>query len=165
MNEKLTEDNFVLFCAKYYDNPHCSSTEEFIEDLNRVTYIKKLLTRYAEKATVSNDKILTQEYFDSELRNINELAANEYTHLRDVTVSLGMLITVAFKQECDPMDWFVIGEVVDKTPLWDHLKSTLTAQKEPQWSYGIMPTKREFEKEYDSFLLYHKKWLEEYSKF
>ena len=46
MPDKLDESNFVLYCAKHYDNPQCSGTEEFYEDLKRIKYIKKLFTRY-----------------------------------------------------------------------------------------------------------------------
>lgn len=46
MNEKLDDSNFLLYCAKYYDNPQCHDTEEFYEDLRRIKYIKKLITRY-----------------------------------------------------------------------------------------------------------------------
>lgn len=42
----LDESNFILYCAKHYDNPQCSGTEEFYEDLKRIKYIKKLFTRY-----------------------------------------------------------------------------------------------------------------------
>lgn len=46
MLEKLDDSNFLLYCAKHYDNPHCHDTEEFYEDLRRIKYIKKLITRY-----------------------------------------------------------------------------------------------------------------------
>lgn len=46
MFEKLDDSNFLLYCAKHYDNPHCHDTEEFYEDLRRIKYIKKLITRY-----------------------------------------------------------------------------------------------------------------------
>lgn len=46
MHEKLDESNFLLYAAKYYDNPSCTTTDEFIEDLNRFKYIKRLLNRY-----------------------------------------------------------------------------------------------------------------------
>jgi hypothetical protein len=46
--DELTEANFVLFCAKRYNNPQCRSTDEFMEDLERVKHVKKLLTRYRE---------------------------------------------------------------------------------------------------------------------
>lgn len=44
----LTEDNFILFAAKYYDNPQCFDDEEFLEDLKRIKYIKRLFKKYSE---------------------------------------------------------------------------------------------------------------------
>ena len=42
MNDVLTDKNFILYCASNYDNYQFHSTEEFIEDINRIKYIKKL---------------------------------------------------------------------------------------------------------------------------
>ena len=58
MYEKLTDNNFLLFCAKHYDNSRYISTEEFIEDLNRIKYIKKLITRYVENGDLKERLIL-----------------------------------------------------------------------------------------------------------
>ena len=44
--EDLNEENFTLFAIRYYDNPQCTSTEEFYEDLRRFRYLKRLLKRY-----------------------------------------------------------------------------------------------------------------------
>jgi len=57
-NILLTEHNFLLFCAKHYDNSGYISTEEFIEDLNRIKYIKKLITRYVEHGDLKERLIL-----------------------------------------------------------------------------------------------------------
>ena len=57
-NEKLTNDNFLLFCASHYDNIRYASTEDFIEDLNRIKYIKKLVTRYTEYGELKERLIL-----------------------------------------------------------------------------------------------------------
>lgn len=57
MNEFLTDKNFLLFCAKYYEHPHFDS-EEFLEDLNRIKYIKKLITRYTENGELKERLIL-----------------------------------------------------------------------------------------------------------
>lgn len=46
MHENLTNETFVLYCAKNYNNKQSAQTSEFIEDLHRIKYIKKLLTRY-----------------------------------------------------------------------------------------------------------------------
>jgi hypothetical protein len=58
MNDHLTENNFLVYCAKVYDNPTMHSSEEFIEDLNRLKYIKKLLTRYIETGELKERLIL-----------------------------------------------------------------------------------------------------------
>jgi len=57
MNESLTDKNFLLFCAKHYEHPHFDS-EEFLEDLNRIKYIKKLITRYTENGELKERLIL-----------------------------------------------------------------------------------------------------------
>ena len=57
-NEKLTDDNFLLFCAHHYDNSQYASTEDFIEDLNRIKYIKKLITRYIDNDDLKERLIL-----------------------------------------------------------------------------------------------------------
>jgi hypothetical protein len=58
MYDNLTDENFLLYCAKHYDNPQCHSTEEFLEDLNRIKYIKKLITRYIENGDLKERLIL-----------------------------------------------------------------------------------------------------------
>ena len=58
MEEKLTDKNFLLYCAAHYDNARYASTEEFIEDLNRLKYIKKLVTRYTENGDLKERLIL-----------------------------------------------------------------------------------------------------------
>lgn len=56
--DKLTDENFLVFCAKVYDNPSAHSTEEFLEDLSRIRYVKKLLTRYQETGDLKERLIL-----------------------------------------------------------------------------------------------------------
>lgn len=58
MYETLTESNFLLFCAKHYDSRFCSSTEEFLEDLSRIKYLKKLITRYKNDGDLKDRLIL-----------------------------------------------------------------------------------------------------------
>jgi hypothetical protein len=58
MQEKLTDKNFLLYCASHYDNAQYASTEDFIEDLNRIKYLKKLITRYIEYGELKERLIL-----------------------------------------------------------------------------------------------------------
>lgn len=57
-NEKLTNKNFLLFCATHYKNMQYSSTEDFLEDLHRIKYIKKLITRFIENDDLKERLIL-----------------------------------------------------------------------------------------------------------
>lgn len=56
--EPLTHKNYFLYCAKHYDNAHCIDIDEFREDLNRIKYIKKLITRYEQKGELRHQLIL-----------------------------------------------------------------------------------------------------------
>lgn len=58
IKERLTEDNFLVYCAKIYDNPQMLKSEEFLEDLDRIKYIKKLITRYTESKDIKERLIL-----------------------------------------------------------------------------------------------------------
>ena len=57
MNSRLTEDNYVMFAMKHYDNPHGASLEEFYEDLNTLKYVKRLLVKY-EKTGVLRERLI-----------------------------------------------------------------------------------------------------------
>lgn len=46
MNFELTEENFVMFAMKHYDNPGCKGIAEFEDDLKRFRYLKRLFRKY-----------------------------------------------------------------------------------------------------------------------
>lgn len=54
----LTEENFLLFAAKYYDNPCCADMDEFYDDLSRFKYIKRLFTKYKDGQEIKERLIL-----------------------------------------------------------------------------------------------------------
>jgi len=54
----LNEENFVLFASRNYNNPQCTSIEEFYDDLQRFKYVKKLLKRYEKTGTLHERLIL-----------------------------------------------------------------------------------------------------------
>mgnify|MGYP000688716822 CR=1 FL=1 len=56
--EKLTELNYLNYCMKHYDNIQCQMIEEFEEDLNRIVYLKRLLSRYHDSADLKERLIL-----------------------------------------------------------------------------------------------------------
>ena len=56
--EELNEENFTLFAIRHYDNPQCTSTEEFYEDIRRFRYLKRLLKRYYKNGELRERLIL-----------------------------------------------------------------------------------------------------------
>ena len=56
--DKLSENTFIMFAMKYYDNPQCLGMEEFQEDLNRIKYIKRLFRKYQNNGILRERLIL-----------------------------------------------------------------------------------------------------------
>lgn len=54
----LKDENFLLIAQALYDNPQCTTDEEFYDDLARMKYLKKLLTRYEETGELKDRLIL-----------------------------------------------------------------------------------------------------------
>jgi hypothetical protein len=57
MKEKvilLTDSNFIEFCQKNYFNSECSGKVEFMDDLKRIKYIKRLLQKIHKHKTLKS---------------------------------------------------------------------------------------------------------------
>ena len=54
----LTDENFIVYAMRTYDNPHCKTLDDFNEDLNKITHIKKLLNRVIANEPVNYRLIL-----------------------------------------------------------------------------------------------------------
>lgn len=58
MIQLLTEDNFIQYAMKHYDNAQCYSLDEFNDDLKRFLYLKKLFNRYTNELDLKENLIL-----------------------------------------------------------------------------------------------------------
>lgn len=54
----LNQKNAVVYAAKIYDNPRCASVDEFLEDLRRVKYVKRLLRKYVATGEIKEQLVL-----------------------------------------------------------------------------------------------------------
>ena len=54
----LTNDNYMLFAMKHYDNPQSVTYDDFQEDMMRFKYLKRLFGRYVKSGVVRNHLIL-----------------------------------------------------------------------------------------------------------
>jgi hypothetical protein len=54
MNKPLTEENFIEFCQGCYFNSECSGKAEFMDDLKRIKYVKRLLQKIHKHKTLKS---------------------------------------------------------------------------------------------------------------
>ena len=71
MFEILSYDNIMLYCAKHYENPHCTGIDDFNDDLNHIKYLKRLFNRYTKTNDLKtnlifNHLILLYNVFENE---------------------------------------------------------------------------------------------------
>lgn len=55
---RLSDDNFLLYAMRHYENPCCISEQEFLSDLKRINYIKKHLSKYIRTGILKERLIL-----------------------------------------------------------------------------------------------------------
>ena len=46
MYETINADNVVMYAIRHYDNPHCVDEQEFLDDMKRFKYLKRLFRKY-----------------------------------------------------------------------------------------------------------------------
>ena len=56
--DDLNEGNYNMFAMRYYDNPQCTTVEEFNDDLNKIKYVKRLFNRFLETGELRTILIL-----------------------------------------------------------------------------------------------------------
>ena len=56
--DSLTEDNYMFFAIRNYNNPSSSTKDDFYEDLKRFKYIKRLLKKYVVQGELKHHLIL-----------------------------------------------------------------------------------------------------------
>jgi len=58
MQLRITEQNFIMFAMKHYQNPQCLNIDEFNDDIKRIKYIKRLFSRYVSSGELKERLIL-----------------------------------------------------------------------------------------------------------
>ena len=54
----LNAENFLFFAMKHYDNPQSVTYDDFLEDMMRFKYLKRLFGRYVKTGVLRNHLIL-----------------------------------------------------------------------------------------------------------
>jgi hypothetical protein len=58
MFDNLNESNYLLYAAKYYDNPHCTGLDDFLDDLKSIKYLKRLFNRFLNNNNLKEHLII-----------------------------------------------------------------------------------------------------------
>lgn len=53
-----SDEMFLLYAAKHYDNPQCIDIEEFHDDIKRFKYLKRLFGKYQESGDIRERLVL-----------------------------------------------------------------------------------------------------------
>lgn len=82
----LTEETFLIYAAKYYDNPHCTSIKEFEDDLKRFQYLKRLFNKYKnggeiKERLILNHIIILYNCFGQYTTNMLFMKLEDYSNL------------------------------------------------------------------------------------
>lgn len=98
MTEVLNEATFLFYAARHYDNPHCLDTDEFLDDLKRFSYIKRLFTKYQrtgvlKERMILNHLIVLYNTFGSHATNMLffKLDTDYYPYLKPFLLTMGYL--------------------------------------------------------------------------
>jgi len=108
--DELTQDNWVMFAIKHYDNPTSVTYSDFEEDLNRIKYIKRLLRRHdttgeLKSHLILNHIIVMYNVFDDAATPLlfYKIEANYWSILKAFMLFLNRLppsLNVDVNQEC-----------------------------------------------------------------
>ena len=56
--DELNEKNYLMFAIKHYDNPQSVTLDDFMEDMKKFKYLKRLLKRYLKTGVLRVNLIL-----------------------------------------------------------------------------------------------------------
>ena len=56
--ESLTDKNHLLFAITHYNNPQSVTVDDFMEDMKKFKYLKRLLKRYLKTGTLRTNLII-----------------------------------------------------------------------------------------------------------
>ena len=101
----LTPENINMFAMKHYDNPTCVDEKEFLDDMKRFKYLKRLFRKYE----TSKGKELKERFVDAATTLLFfKIERNHWPLLKTFLIYLG------YMPENDLVDVPIIHTVMGK---------------------------------------------------
>jgi|TARA_B110000211_G_C13665884_1_gene372341 hypothetical protein len=117
--DEITSKNFELFAAKHYRNNRCVDLTDFYDDINRFSYLLRLLRKYKDSNKINirlvlNHIITLYNVFDIEAAN-RMLRYKIDDDLHDPLNSFLMFLNYlpAQEQRCANMDLSIAKQLQD----------------------------------------------------
>jgi len=120
MYEKITPANWMMFAMHNYDNPQCESEEEFLDDVKRFKYLKRLFKKYQEtgelkERLILNHIIVLSNVFGIEASGILlffKIDKDYWPALKTFMIYLHMIPETEMQQiEMDPKVWEALENI------------------------------------------------------
>ena len=113
----LTENNHLMFAIKHYENPHSVTVDDFMEDMKKFKYLKRLLKRYQTNGVLRTNLILNHLIVLFNVFGQGTLPLLMYKLEREYWSPL--------KTFCIFLNRYPAGGTLDNIPIDDHVKETL----------------------------------------
>jgi hypothetical protein len=119
----ITDENFLLYAIKHYNNPSCSGMKEFLDDVKRFKYIKRLLRKYKKTGNITeklvlNHIILLYNVFGPSVVPLLffKIEFEHWSQIKTFLVFLNYLpdnyrINNNYDETCIPLDDFIINKL------------------------------------------------------
>lgn len=120
MYEKITPANWLMFAMHNYDNPQCESEEEFLDDVKRFKYLKRLFKKYQEtgelkERLILNHIIVLSNVFGIEASGILlffKIDKDYWPALKTFMIYLHMIPETEMQQiDMDPKVWKILEKI------------------------------------------------------
>ena len=113
---KLTPENINMFAMKHYDNPSCVDEQEFLDDMKRFKYLKRLFRKYdtskdLKMRLIINHIIVLANVFGVDAATTLLFFKIEKSHW---PILKAFLIFLRYMQENDLVDVQINHEVMGK---------------------------------------------------
>jgi len=56
--DELNDENYMMFAIKHYENPQAVTQEDFLEDMKRFKYVKRLLKKYKNSGDLKSHLLI-----------------------------------------------------------------------------------------------------------
>ena len=56
--DELNDENYMMFAIKHYENPQAVTQEDFLEDMKRFKYVKRLLKKYKHSGDLKSHLLI-----------------------------------------------------------------------------------------------------------